>query len=204
MELIGLETHRYCRKRPEVRHQPGVRVGTQARMLARSSCRKFSRCCSVEAPLHVGPRIHARLQRGPGNKRSRPVDRRSCARKKWLSPTPWSVVPKTRTWRYGRQCSGSYLLARTTIAMAFQRMKALDAPLDRAVPGVVDFLLRRDRVHVGRIQFQGSGDTEVRGAVQKPLQKVRSPVGPPASIFRRGRRATRASLLDSGLPVHLL
>ena len=76
---------------------------------------------------------------------------------------------------------GSFLFCRCTIAIAFQRDQALDAPLDQAIAGIGYFLFDWNGVDIGRIQLERDFHSRSLGVLNQGFDKLASAEGPVVS-----------------------
>ena len=97
------EPHRYRRELPEVRHQPGMRIGRQPGMIAQLMAEIFQ-MLFVQAAFEKRPAHKRPAKRGPGSTRNRPA--RLPPSGPWIRAAEEMVVAdleQRRQRRIGRQ-----------------------------------------------------------------------------------------------------
>ena len=78
------EAHRHRRKLPEVRHQPGMRIG--GKPVAADLLAEVDELVLAQPPFHEGAGVNALARNGPGNRRDRRRASRRGARQKCMKP----------------------------------------------------------------------------------------------------------------------
>ena len=96
------QAHRDGGELPEVRHQPGMRIGGQARVVAQFVA-EVLQVLFGQAAFEESAGVDARARRGPGSRRSRRADRRSCRGRNGCARLR-RAWPARRRWRCGRRC----------------------------------------------------------------------------------------------------
>jgi len=168
------DAHRHRGEIPESRHQPGMRIGRESRMLTQLVPEVFQ-VLRLQAAFKKSPRINA------GGSVALEID----AIAGLVPVAAMKKMVKTDLKQRGHRGIRGDVAANAVVELVLARHhghgvpsgQALDAALQRAVARVRHLFRRADRVDIGRVVLDRQLDADGASAVRQALQKERRPIG---------------------------